>query len=160
MAHDFGQVIRLNRPTRGNDWRAFSRTVTAQLHYLPEAVGCTVNADKVPWCPHISFGILSDEMLENKDITRWKKDEQTECLLCCPLLRKGVSYGWPLLGMSTTLMLPELLPCYYFQTSRVPSLAPDTNSDWNKNWLQLLEWKWNKAVGWIFSGYELAYACW
>jgi len=44
--------------------------VIAQLHYLPEAVGCTVNADKVPWHPHISYGILSEEMLENKDSTR------------------------------------------------------------------------------------------
>lgn len=73
--------------------------------------------------------------------------------LCCHW-RKGVSYGCPFLGISTIAVLPELLPCLYSPGSPgIPTLAPGINSDSNKKEvLQWLEWKWNKAVGWIFKG--------
>lgn len=37
-----------------------------------------MKAGKVPWQPHISYGILSEEMLENIVITRKKKNKQTD----------------------------------------------------------------------------------
>lgn len=134
-----------------------------------------MNAGNVPWQPHSSCGILSDEVLENKGILGRKKKRDridswkcreprcnslyvffllsfksltnvvasviclrktmhylfspaplyicgvvaTSCLqsqhagqLCCRW-RKGVSYGCPSSGISTTAVLPELLPCFY-----------------------------------------------
>lgn len=77
LEHNFGQVIKSTVSQEEMRQHILQGEQLLSSAPLRGWQGGTLNACKVPWHPHISYGILSEEMLENIGVTRKKKNKQT-----------------------------------------------------------------------------------